>query len=704
MTPVAALARAYRTEERKRLGQYFTGERLAKLLGALAEGDQARAVIDPMAGSGDMLVAIRQIGAERASLTAVEIDPLAAAQCSERLRAVGQPASVTLVGDAFSPTTWADVEIRDWDLVITNPPYVRYQRSTRRGAGRIALPSSGDVRTGLQAILQTRSGLSLEDRRVLGILSDAYSGLADLAVPAWILCASLVSTGGRLAMVLPDTWLSRDYAIPVLYLLRRYFEIECIVEDGEAAWFEDALVRTTLLVARRVEDRGTAMHDTDTGHLHLRLNRGAADHKSLVGQLHAESLTPEHEFARNAGALRRSRESYMTDDVSAQWVSDRHFRDLVATNACRSSWIYALEADVVKGSASTIAGPSVIPLPRQIRELAKGAVFELRTLADYGWRVGQGLRTGANRFFYAESISETATTALLAIDTALGLDPLPVPRDLVRPVVRKQHDLLAARGVARDSPGRLLVLADHALPEDVASAERLLGQTPYQVIPEPLAEHLRIAARLNVGSAEAPLRLPELSAVATNVRRADPSRPTRAPRFWYQLPALVARHVPELFIPRVNHGHPYAVMNKGAVVIDANFSSLWREGREALTPNALLALMHSSWVLAFLEASATVLGGGALKVEATHLRRLPLPSLDVAALDQLDCFGGQLTLGGQQNHASTREQINELVWSALLGSAFIGCVRDEAEQAASRLLGLRNPRLVGSCSSSYKPA
>src|SRR5207248_7856006 len=31
----------------------------------------------------------------------------------------------------------------------------------------------------------------------------SYSGLADLAVPAWLLCASRVAIGGRIALVVP---------------------------------------------------------------------------------------------------------------------------------------------------------------------------------------------------------------------------------------------------------------------------------------------------------------------------------------------------------------------------------------------------------------------------------------------------------------------------------------------------------------------
>ena len=42
--------------ERKRLGQYFTGPTLSRLLASLADSASAARVIDPMAESGDLVL------------------------------------------------------------------------------------------------------------------------------------------------------------------------------------------------------------------------------------------------------------------------------------------------------------------------------------------------------------------------------------------------------------------------------------------------------------------------------------------------------------------------------------------------------------------------------------------------------------------------------------------------------------------------
>ena len=131
-------------EDRKRLGQYFTGEPLARVLAALADVQAYDAVIDPMAGSGDMLEAARQVGGA-SDLTAVEIDPCAAERCGARF---ASPIDLR-VADAFDTTTWASDIDRAWDVVITNPPYVRYQRSSRSATGPVHLPDAKEIRTGL---------------------------------------------------------------------------------------------------------------------------------------------------------------------------------------------------------------------------------------------------------------------------------------------------------------------------------------------------------------------------------------------------------------------------------------------------------------------------------------------------------------------------------------------------------------------------
>ncbi len=112
--------RVTQNSHQKRYGQYFSGLRVANLLTSLLpESTEISSAIDPMAGVGDLLrPVLSNFGAKK--VLAIEIDAPVAERCSDNL-----PDAKVINADAFS---CVDAITSDgWDLVITNPPYVRYQ-------------------------------------------------------------------------------------------------------------------------------------------------------------------------------------------------------------------------------------------------------------------------------------------------------------------------------------------------------------------------------------------------------------------------------------------------------------------------------------------------------------------------------------------------------------------------------------------------
>jgi hypothetical protein len=98
-----------------------------------------------------------------------------------------------------------------------------------------------------------------------------------------------------------------------------------------------------------------------------------------------------------------------------------------------------------------------------------------------------------------------------------------------------------------------------------------------------------------------------------------------------------------VFLPRVVTDDPWAEENPGArLLIDANFSTIWAE-QSQWSASALKALFNSAWARALMEASGTPLGGGALKLEAAHLRHLPVPEFSDADRAELARLGAKLS-------------------------------------------------------------
>ena len=655
-----AFEEALPDSQRKELGQFFTGMPLGRVLAHLAVDADTRYVLDPMAGTGDLLDSAHEAAASCEAaierLDAIEVDIETAAVCDLRLNRICSADLVTphvVFGDAFDPDTYKTFRKDGYGLVIANPPYVRYQSLNGR---------ADKTRQGLLSIAEQRlTGVSKETWTEL---ADAYSGLADLSIPAWLLSALLVKPGGRLALVVPATWRSRTYADVIRYLLLRCFSLETIVEDTQPGWFSDALVRTHLIMARRLADDDIAIPlgaRTDwPAASWIQIAPEAASSLSLVGKSF-DGDKPEAAFAKwCVSGDRQDRVGISARDFSLkdEWGSLRQ-------RARSRGWLEALEGDAHDLPLFGGAQDTKTPVPESLKDLlpTNFSYDNLIPLEDAGIRTGQGLRTGCNRFFYVQYIGP-ADEGCSIVRTApvLGGKDLVVPDNALTPVLHRQAELEAwIAGVIPQT--RILDLRSWVLPEDCDNARaaeqayRKAGESFPQIMPESLASFVRDAATKPLGGTDKSRTVSELSAVRTNVRQARDNAP---PRFWYMLPEFMPRHLPQAFVPRIIHGAPVVYTNsEPPIVIDANFSTFWPVQRKWKS-ESLAAILNSVWCRAVMEAVGTPLGGGALKLEAVHIRRMPVPRLDDATIQKLDTTVRR-TQGLRAEHA-----IDRIVLRALL--------------------------------------
>src|SRR5690606_12459712 len=221
--------------QKKELGQFFSGNMVAKLLVALSKSDDVRNVIDPMCGIGDMLLQFNSTSNPITSISGIEIDPLIFDELKTRMAT--SKSKKLIVGNAFDNTIIKKMLPGGYDLVITNPPYVRYQTLNQFEKQYSSALGMKEIQANLIQSLQHFTTIGEHDKQRFKLIIRNISGFSDLAVPSWILCSLLVKVGGRLAIVVPETWLNRDYAQIVKYLLLQWFQIEYIVEDANSSWF-----------------------------------------------------------------------------------------------------------------------------------------------------------------------------------------------------------------------------------------------------------------------------------------------------------------------------------------------------------------------------------------------------------------------------------------------------------------------------------
>ena len=672
-------------KRRKRLGQYFTGKRLARLLVAIADGWQCQSAIDPMCGSGDMLAAVLDVAPE-AKLTGIEIDAAAYDQCSDRFANFRNPPDL-FHGNAFSWQTISQLGSSKFDLVITNPPYVRYQSLSAENQ-ESELPSARAVRKDLLNLAKELKHLDENARKIFISIINGYSGLSDLAVPSWILCAMLTSVGARLAMVVPDQWLNREYAYIVHYLLLKLFRISWVVEDENRAWFEEAQIKTTLLVAERIQPNDDVRNAcSGKEYLQVAIPASVITNKSVVGGLFSDRSEPEKAFAQELSHLEADPSARSHEDLSVtRRALGSKLSDLIA-RASHTVWFAKCEPSLVNKESQRPRVPqALIDLFPVVGNVA------LTTLDALGVSVGQGLRTGANEFFYCDLISESEDACLVAPGKALRLDAVSIPREALRVALRKQSELPEGYVVLPSSlRGRLLVLDRFVHPDDLESGttELFLEPTGRSVMAPALAAMVSAAEKTNLGTKEHPKFIPQMSAVRTNEWKSKSDRSNA--RYWYMLPKLARRHVPDMLIARVNHSHPKVVMNSSEkTIIDANFSTIWLHPTSRVDQYGLLACLNSSWASAAMELSAAILGGGALKLEAAHLRSLPIPELSANDWGKLSRLGVQLC--AVMDHAETLAQINQCVAQALFGPEKADSVLQTFEAIKSDKLRARSQK------------
>ena len=185
----------------KRYGQVFSGKRVGELLVSLLPANLSiKTIIDPMVGQGDLLRAAYMKFPQAEKITGIDIDADVIKSCKGNI-----PDAHVIRGDAFKSE---DINItQGWDLVITNPPYVRYQ--TLKSNSEVGLPDGKELRKNLIKHIQQSVVLSDSEKQLYLDIAKRYSGLSDMSVPSFFLCASIVKQGGYMAMVVPETWLNR---------------------------------------------------------------------------------------------------------------------------------------------------------------------------------------------------------------------------------------------------------------------------------------------------------------------------------------------------------------------------------------------------------------------------------------------------------------------------------------------------------------
>ncbi len=195
-------------EDRKRLGQVFTPEPVARTLVNWVIRREADRLLDPACGDGRFLACHR-------SSVGIEVDKDGIAVAQKRA-----PRARIHKSEFF---VWALETCDRFDAAAGNPPFIRYQHF------------GGEIRE--RAL------------KAAGKLGAKFSGLTSSWAPFIVVTASLLRPGGRMAFVVPAEIGHAPYAIPALTALCEHFEEVQVIAVREKL-FPDLSEDAWLLFAR----------------------------------------------------------------------------------------------------------------------------------------------------------------------------------------------------------------------------------------------------------------------------------------------------------------------------------------------------------------------------------------------------------------------------------------------------------------------
>jgi adenine-specific DNA-methyltransferase len=170
-------------------GGFYTPDELTRFLVDWAVGSNTRSVLEPSCGDGAFITALARRSSELASLdtlavTATEIDGVEASAARARMWAGGLSGRV-VDRDFFNVVT-AELASQRFDAIVGNPPFIRFQYFP-------------EAQRELAFSLMAKLGLT-------------PNRLTNAWVPFVAVAASLLSSQGRLAMIVPAELLQVTYA------------------------------------------------------------------------------------------------------------------------------------------------------------------------------------------------------------------------------------------------------------------------------------------------------------------------------------------------------------------------------------------------------------------------------------------------------------------------------------------------------------
>ena len=598
----------------KLLGQYFTPLRVVRLALSGLKGEP-HSILDPMVGHGIFLIEAHKLFPS-SSLVGVDVDKLLLSNA--RLLLNESNNAILIEDDVFEWAKKLVLEKPDssFSAVVGNPAYINYQNINK--AARLIKPSrmNLDYKSYLLKRLKEIAQIQENDHGLQRLFRE-WSGYSDLATYTLLLAWLLTEPEGNIIFVLSNHWLERIYGEPLRRFLATNGTIRGIMTHRAGKWFAGAQIPTHIFFYQKgeVSDRQRKL-----GIPYIRIKT------KHIGQDYVKNLLKDDFWD-------------WLDSISGPKSNEKI--DVYFMKRVKTPNVSHLEH---------VSSREAVQLPPFLR----GVRF--MSLEEVGWEAHQGLRTGCNEVFYLKkaAVQDGLQNSLYVAEVTRKRKrkkiPLRIPRRYLLPTIHKlpKNSGLIVREEHADR--YLLNLQSFILREDRDTLNKYPQHwleewkiNEKEIIQNELSNYLHECALMSYegkGKPRGPVN--ELSAVRTNIYEPpehEAENVPKPPRFWYQVP-IRKRHFGKVIIPRVSSGPVRAFLVESSIrlIIDANFITLI-PSHSRLSAMRLWLWFNANAFRVICELNGAPLGGGALKLEAATLCRIPLPrevlEVEEAVFDEL---------------------------------------------------------------------
>lgn len=514
-------------------------------------------------------------------------------------------------------------------------------------------------------------------------LVKGYSGLSDLTVPTWLLAYTLCRTNGKIGFITSNSWFNRDYGAMLKLFFLQLTELEYVIDLSNITAFEDAQVSTSIVIAKKksfdlhnrvkfikfkqVDNQNMGLHEILKSIL-VKLNCYDKD-QSIELQFKAwvESIDAnwEDEFI--------SINIVEQVELAGELMEDKKVQKL-------------LTVPIEKDSISTKKWSGFFHKESVLDQFYSSNKWI--SIDGLPIEINQGIRTGYNSFFYFKKMNyrhlveqnllvgqlkegeyidcsweELYSKKLVSLDDLKGKDvQIPANYEQVykeyrlvvyqyvdlnqkylklafiqeiylKKVVRSIKDLSYYHVCNEELEHYIFISNQGILATDYAALEMEYTSDELQawreaglhIFDESTTRYIEEASTLRIQKNEGIIHVPDMP-----VLQGYHNKPTlqNVPTYWYSL-SLRERHTGHIFVNRINYKKIPFILNdlQDPYVIDANFTTMTLHDLDERQLLIYFAILNSSLLRLQLEKNCTVMGGGALKVEATHLRKIMLPDI-----------------------------------------------------------------------------